>query len=467
MRKEELRVLVIICLGSFFHVQSFGSINVSLPAIQQAFGASLAAIQWVGMMGVVMLSSLSLCFGRAGDLVGRKKIFKTGLSLYALGAGLAAFSASFPQLLFFRSVMAIGLAMAAPMAAAIIASTFSPQARGQALGLLASVMAVGRTTGPTIGGFILYLWGWRAVFVANCLFGTLTCLTLFWVLKGKEEQRKEPFDFWGALSLMIGYPSVLIALSLGAKSGWESAEIPLWFGLAAVGLASFVWRELRTEIPLMNLSYFSNLPLATAILSFAMGSAVQQPIPIFGPLYMQSVLRASPLAVGLVMAALPLATALFSPFSGRLADRVNAKWVATLGLCFVFLGVLFYARLGVGSTYVWVVLALAFLGAGVGLFIPANQKIAFSTVSNRDYGVLSAMLTSFGTASGTLGTTVAVALAEASRRTREIEDAAGFAYDQQFAFSLLLPLAAMAVLITLAGRAGGGKLGLGEGREPG
>jgi EmrB/QacA subfamily drug resistance transporter len=450
LRKEELRVLVIICLGSFFHVQSIGSINVSLPTIQKDFGSSLAAVQWVGMMGVVMLSSLSLCFGRAGDLIGRKKVFTVGLTFYALGAGLASLAGSFPQLLFFRAVMAIGLAMAAPMAAAILASTFPPETRGRALGLLASFMAIGRTTGPTIGGLILYLWGWRAVFVANCLFGTVTCLAVFWGLKGKEERRKEPFDFWGALSLMIGYPSVLIALSLGAKSGWEAAEIPLWFALAAIGLAAFVWRELSAEMPLMSLSYFSNLSLLTAMVSLVMGSAAHRPVDIFGPLYMQNVLRLTPLAVGLVMATLPLTTALVSPLSGRLVDRLQARWVAALGLISVFLGVAFYAGLTVGSTNFQTVVALAFLGAGVGLFIPANQMVAFATVRAQDYGVVSALLLSFATAAGTLGTTVAVALAEASRRQREIEDVAGFAYDQQFAFAALLPLAAIGVLITLA-----------------
>jgi EmrB/QacA subfamily drug resistance transporter len=452
LRKEELKLLVIVCLGSFFHIQSIGSINVSLPAIQKEFATSLAAIQWIGMMGTVMLASLSLCFGRVGDLVGRKRIFKAGLSLYALGAGLAALAASFPQLLVFRCVMAIGLAMAAPMAGALIASTYSPESRGQALGLLASSMAVGRTTGPTIGGLILFVWGWRAVFLANCLFGLATCPALFWILKGKEERRKGPFDFWGAISLMIGYPSVLIALSLGARSGWDSPHIALWLGLAVAGLVSFVWRELRARIPLMDLSHFSNPTLSTALLSLVMASAVQHPISIFGPLYMQNVLQLSPLTVGLVMAILPLSTALSSPLSGRLADRVNARLVATLGLCFVLLGVFFYARLGIDITYIWLVLALALLGVGTGLFNPANQKVAFSTVPSQDYGVLSAMLTSFATASGTLGTSVAVTLAEVSRRKREIQDTAGFAYDQQFAFSSLLPLAAVAVVIALTGK---------------
>lgn len=452
MRKEQLTILIVVCLGCFFYIQSIGSINVSLPAIQKEFGVSLAAVQWIGLMGTVMLSSLSLCFGRTGDIFGRKKMFEIGLALYSLGAGLATLSASFPQLLFFRCVMAVGLAMAVPIAAALIASTQPHESRGQALGLLASSMAIGRMTGPTIGGFILFFWGWRAVFLTNCLFGVVLCLTLFWVLKGKEERLEGTLDFWSVAFLTIGFPSVLIALSLGPISGWGSPQISLWFGLGAAGLVGFVWRELRSSAPLMKLSYFKNVSLSAAIVSLTMSSAVQYPISIFGPLYMQNVLHASALAVGLVMATLPFCTAIFSPLSGRLGDRFNARWVAALGLCFILLGLFFYSRLGINSPNIRLVSALAVFGVGIGLFTPANQKLAFSFVHSEDYGILSAMLTSFGTASGTLGATVAVALAEASRKDRAIQDAVGFAYDQQFAFSLLLPVAAVAVVITLLGR---------------
>jgi len=130
-------------------MQSVGSISVSLSAIQKEFDATLAAVQWIGLMGSIMLCSLSLCFGRAGDLIGRRTIFKTGLTLYTAGAGLAAFSGTFLQLLASRCVMALGLAMAAPMAAAIIASAHGHEHRGRALGLLAASIALGRTTGPT------------------------------------------------------------------------------------------------------------------------------------------------------------------------------------------------------------------------------------------------------------------------------------------------------------------------------
>jgi EmrB/QacA subfamily drug resistance transporter len=452
LRKEELRVLLVVCLGTFFHIQSVGSISVSLSAIQREFDTSLAAVQWIGLMGSILLSSLSLGFGRAGDVVGRKSIFKVGLTLYTTGAGFAAFSESFPQLLAFRCLMALGVAMAAPLAGAIIASVHSVESRGRALGLLAASIALGRTTGPTIGGLILQIWGWRAVFLSNCIFGIATCLTLFLIFGGKEERRKVSFDFLGVLSLVIGFPSFLIALTLGTRIGWNASAIFFWLGLAAAGIICFVWRELHTEAPVMNLRYFRSIPLLRSMLSLVLATLAFYPVSIFGPLYLLNVTGASPLAAGLAMATLPLCTTLLSPLSGRLADRVNPRWVAILGLSIIFLGVFLYGRLAAGSTFVWIVFVLAILGSGIGFFVPANEKAAFSTVPRRDYGMLSAMLIAFGTGSGALGTTLAVALAEISKKARLGVDTAGFVYDQQFAFSSLLPLAALAVVVTMVGR---------------
>src|SRR3989304_6748264 len=151
MTKEERRILWTVCLGALLFFNSIGSINVAIPTIQREFGASLGTIQWFSIIGVVMISSLSLCFGRAGDILGRRKLYRIGIVLYALGSGLSAFSQSIVQLLIFRTVMAIGLAMATPLSAAILASNFAPERRGWALGWYASAIAIGRATGPTLG----------------------------------------------------------------------------------------------------------------------------------------------------------------------------------------------------------------------------------------------------------------------------------------------------------------------------
>jgi EmrB/QacA subfamily drug resistance transporter len=433
-------------------MQSVGSISVLLSGIQKEFDTTLAAVQWIGLMGSIMLSSLSLCFARAGDLIGQRTIFKIGLALYTAGAGLAAFSSTFLHLLASRCIMALGLAMAAPMAAAIIATAHGHESRGRALGFLAASIALGRTTGPTIGGFILQLWGWRAVFLANCIFGIATCVILFLIFRGKEERRQVSVDFLGVLSLIVGFPSFLIALTAGTRFGWDALEIVLWLGLAAVGIISFVWRESQAKAPLMNLGYFRNPPFLRAMLAIVLATLAFYPVAIFGPLYLLNVIGTSPLTTGLAMATLPLCTTLLSPLSGRLADRSDPRWVAILGLCVILSGVFFYARLDEDSTLIWIIFVLAILGAGIGLFIPANEKTAFATVPSRDYGMLAAMLTTFGTGSGALGTTIAVALAEVSKKSRMESDAAGFAHDQQFAFTILLPLAALAVVITLVGK---------------
>jgi EmrB/QacA subfamily drug resistance transporter len=433
-------------------MQSVGSISVLLPAIQKEFDTSLAAVQWIGLMGAITLSSLALVSGRAGDLFGRRMVFKVGLSLYAVGAGLATISESFPQLLVFRCFMAFGLALAAPLAGAIIASIHTHDSRGQALGWLAAAVALGRTTGPTIGGVILQFWGWRAVFLANCIFGIATCLTLFVVLTENEERRAVAFDYPGAVLWAIGFPSLLIGLTLGTRFDWHGLAIVFWLGLAATAILAFVWRELRADAPLMNLRYFRRPALLKSMLSLVLATVVFYPVSIFGPLYLLNVIGTSPLLAGLAMASLPLCTTLLAPASGRLADRFNPPRVAILGLCFVLVGVCLYARLGESSHPVGIIVVLCILGAGIGLFVPANEKTAFSAVSSEDYGMVSAMLMAFGTGAGALGTTVAVALAELAGTSRITGNAAAFAHDQQFAFFWLVPLAALAVLVTLLGK---------------
>src|SRR3954471_1960024 len=118
---DEGAVLTVTCLAAFLFFNSFGSISVALPLIQKQFGNTLAQAQWVTLMGVVTISSLSFCFGRAGVQLGQRRLYKIGVILYATGAGMGALSSTFFQLLVSRAVMAVGLAMALPMSTAILA----------------------------------------------------------------------------------------------------------------------------------------------------------------------------------------------------------------------------------------------------------------------------------------------------------------------------------------------------------
>jgi MFS family permease len=179
---------------------------------------------------------------------------------------------------------------------------------------------------------------------------------------------------------------------------------------------------------------FRRPALAGALGSSALTHAAYHPVALAAPLYLQNVLGASAVTSGLLLAVLPLSTAVASVAGGRLADRIEAATVAVIGSAVIVGGIGAYAVLAVDSPVVLVGGVLALLGAGIGLFTPANQKIAFAAVGQEDYGVLGAMLSSFGTAAGTIGTTIVVALMELQGGAQLWHEAVVFAQAQRFAF---------------------------------
>ncbi|HEX2933043.1 MAG TPA: MFS transporter [Candidatus Binatia bacterium] len=235
-RSEERAILWVTCLAAFLFFNSFGSIGVALPAIQAQFGNSLSELQWVNLMGVVTISSLSFCFGRAGGIFGQRRLYKIGVVFYAAGAGVAAISISFRHLLLARAIMAVGLAMALPTSTAILAANYDAHRRGRVLGLFASAIAVGRMTGPTVGGILLQFGSWQWIFAMNFILGFIVSAAVFKIFPGSGERCYERFDIWGALALLVGYPALLVGLTFGAQFGWTSTGILALFVLAVIAL---------------------------------------------------------------------------------------------------------------------------------------------------------------------------------------------------------------------------------------
>ena len=443
---DEVKLLAVLGTGSFLLMSSLSSINVALPEIQQEFDISLSALKWVSIIGAIMVGSLSLCFGRIGDIKGRRRVYKIGMLVYAVGAGLSATALSFPHLMVFRVMMATGLATSQPLAAAIIAASAAPERRGQLLGLYASCAAAGQLMGPTLGGFILEVGSWRAILLTNMSLGMALSVAQHYLLRGIEERRPAVFDLMGALLLLVGYPALLIAMSFGPAAGWGSPLVLSWFAVAFVGLAGFIVRELRFHTPLFQFRFFRSLPFVVAMFTLVVAQLVQNPITIFTPLYLDRVQGLDPLSIGLMMMALPVATVVAGPIGGRLADLYEPRLVAAAGAVVTLVAVLLYAQLGLNTALLLVLAPLLLVGFGVGLFRPANQVSIYRTARASDYGSISAMLTAVGGLAGTMGTTITVAISEGRISGN---DAAAFASAQSHTFMMLAPLLLLAVIASI------------------
>jgi MFS family permease len=250
--------------------------------------------------------------------------------------------------------------------------------------------------------------------------------------------------------LLVGYPALLIAMSLGQRSGWLTSTTLLFFGVALVGLAAFAYREAHYSAPLFRFGLFKSFPFCVAMFTLIVASVVQSPLTLFTPIYLQSVLFVAPVTVGILMMALPISTLIAGPIGGRLADRFDARVIAALGAFITFLAVLVYSRLGLSSPVLLILVPLVLVGIGGGFFRPANQVAVFATVGRNEYGSLSAMLSSIGSLASTMGATVLVAVSESRSTT---SDPAGFASGQQLAFTILLPLLLLSAFVSLLGRA--------------
>ncbi len=435
-RVHEIRVLGVLSAGTFLFFNSYGSINVAIPGIQAEFGSSLSAVQWIATMGLVLSSSLALCLGRAGDILGRNRLYQAGVTLYGAGAALAAAAQTFTQLVACRVVMTVGLAMAMPMSSAITAAASQPERTGWSLGVLLSAAAVGRATGPALGGFFIHLAGWRAVFLANAVIGSAVSMVVWLMLRGGERRSGESFDYPGAAGLILGYPSILVGLSLGANSDWRSPFVVWWFLLGIVGIAGFAVREARAARPLIPRPLVTNIPLLISFLTMMLFSAAYFPIFMLSPLYMRNVLELTPLDLGLILTTLPVAAAVCSPVSGRLADRVEPWVVVAAGHGAGAAGILVYAGLQDGSSPAMVLLALVLVGIGVGVALPANQRAVFSLAPREHYGVAGGMLSACGPGAGALGIGLAVSLMEGTVAA----GAGAFVAAQRMAMLTLLPL---------------------------
>ena len=458
-RAREVRVLSVLSAGTFLFFNSYGSINVAIPSIQVEFGSSLSAVQWIATMGLVLSSSLALCLGRAGDMLGRNRLYKLGVTLYGAGSALAAASQTFPQLVACRVIMTVGLAMAMPMSSAITAAVAQPERIGWSLGILLSAAGVGRATGPALGGFFIYLAGWRAVFLANAVIGLAVSVPVWLMLRGRERRSGESFDYPGAAALILGYPSILVGLSLGANSGWRSPFVFGWFLLGAAGVTAFVLRQARAPRPLVPKPLMTNRPLAIPFLTMMLFSSAYFPILMLSPLYMGNVLDLTPLHLGLILTTLPVVAAVCSPISGRLADRLDPRSVMAAGHLLGAAGILFYAGLQDDSSPAMVLLALALVGIGVGVTLPATQRIVFALAPREHYGLAGGMLSACGPGAGALGIGVAVSLMEGMAGAGP----AGFVAAQRVAMLSLLPLPFLAVVLAVTGRLRVGRKAAGAG----
>ena len=381
-------------------------VNVALPAIGRAFAAKPDALQWCINAYLVPLSALLLLGGAAGDRFGRRRLLLSGILVFALASLACALAPSLAYLLIARFVQGIGGAMLMPNSLAVLGQTFSGTAKGSAVGIWAAASAIASAIGPVLGGWLIDLGSWRAIFLINLpIAGAAIALTLRY-LSNDRDLRAEPLDLRGAALITAGLGALVGTLTVASgPQGWTQSAVITGLSALVLLVAFVIVERQRHSRALIPLALFASrglvgLNLVTLLLYAALGALL-----VLVPYVVMEARQYSGSQAGAVLLPLPIIMILISPAAGALAERVGARLPIAIGSLVVALGMLLTLRLNATTSY-WTGLFPAIVAVAIGLScaVAPLTTAVLSQVEARYFGVASGLNSAIARTGGLVAT---------------------------------------------------------------
>jgi EmrB/QacA subfamily drug resistance transporter len=431
--RSRWHALAVLCAAMLMIILDQTIVNVALPAIQRDLAFSQADLAWVVNAYLIAFGGLLLLAGRLGDLLGRKRIFLAGLTVFTAASLLCGFAVNQQMLIAARFVQGTGGALAAAVALGMVVTLFpEPVERAKAIGIYSFVAASGASIGLLLGGVLTRALSWHWIFFVNVPIGLAAIVLALRLLASERgiglaaseapgEQigaRRSPklrgrADVLGAFAVTSGLMIGVYTIVKTTDYGWASAPTIGLGALAIALLAGFVVRQATAANPLVPLEIFRSRQVAGANFINVLTVAGLLGMFFLGVLYMQQVLGYDELQTGLAF--LPVAVAiggLSVGLSARLVTRYGSQRVMLVGLVLAGIGLSLLARLPVDGNYlVDIFPSMALLGTGMGLFFPAVVTLAMSHATEEDSGLASGLVNTSQQIGGALGLAVLATIA--------------------------------------------------------
>ncbi len=408
------QALAIVCVAFFMTVLDVSIVNVALPSIARHLHFSSTGLQWVITAYAITFGGFLLLGGRAGDILGRKRMFLVGVVLFSAASLVCGLSTSAGMLVGARAVQGLGAAIVSPATLSIITTTFDEGAeRNKALGIWGAMGGSGAAAGVLFGGILTKYLGWEWIFFVNVPVGALVlALAPRIVRESRAPGERQGFDVVGASTVTGGIALLVYAISKAPVDGWGSTKTLLLLIASAVVLAFFVVWEARVPRPIMPLSIFRIRTLAGAnIVGLLLGASIFADFFLL-TLYVQNVLHFSALKTGVTFLATAGTTVVVAALSQALTTRYGPRPIMAIGLALNTGGLIWYAQIPVHGTYARDLLG-GYLLFGFGLafaFIPVSIA-ALAGVGPRDAGLASGLLNTSQQVGGAVGVAIASSVA--------------------------------------------------------
>ena len=371
-------------------------VNVALPDIQSDLGASFNELRWVIDAYALTLAATMLIFGSIADRVGRRRVFTIGLGLFSVSS-LACGLAQDPVILdVLRGIQGFGGAAMLSTGLALIAAAYEGRERGTALAVWGATTAAAVAIGPLIGGALVDIFSWEAIFFVNVPIGILTALLVVRAVpESRDPSATGRVDLGGLVTGAAAMSLLVLALFRGNDEGWGSALIVGMFAASAVVLGLFIAIEARVSQPLLDLDLFRKPTTAGASLAIFTTAISVFAMLTFLVLYIQNALGYSAFETGLRLFPLTVASFFAAAAGGRLADRIELRFLLATGLVFAGIGMLLNTAVNPDSDWTVLLPGGVLIGAGAGLVNPAVAAAALGAAPVTKSGMASGLNSTF------------------------------------------------------------------------
>jgi EmrB/QacA subfamily drug resistance transporter len=442
-------VLSLLALAEFMVILDVTVVNVALPSIGKDLSFAPRDLQWVISAYVLFTGGLMLLGGRMADLLGRRQVFLTGLLVFtgaSLASGLATTST---MLVVARAVQGLGAALLLPSALSIVTTTYSGKQRGTALAVWGVLGSAGAAAGVLLGGVLTTLLSWEWVFFINIPIGFVVALGTLRVVPSAPLRRPAlaELDIAGAVTVMAGLVSLVVAIEGTSTHGWGSPRTLLLAAVAAVLLGAFAVIERAARSPLVAPSTWRVRSLVSSAVVMFGATGILVGTFFLNTLYLQRVLDASALEAGLAFLPLALVIVAAAHAAGHLLQHLGSRLVIALGLLLMAGGALLLAAAPDHARYATDLLpAFLVIGFGVGLVFVSVSVTAMSEISHRDAGLASGLMTTAHEVGAAFGVAVLGAVATGGSAGLP---AAGLADGYQDGFLVAAGVALVLALVAL------------------
>lgn len=384
---NKMFILINVVLMIFMDTLDSSIVNVALPKMSQSLSVSTESIAWVVTSYLIVISATILIFGRLGDIKGMTKVFQYGVLLFTIASLMCGISNSLPVLIVARIIQAIGAAATMATNQAIITKAFPNNERGKALGIVGTFVALGTMVGPPLGGFIIGKFTWHYIFFINVPIGIIVFFIGMKILPKSHKALNERIDIKGAILFMLSIVLLFGSLSVGQNMGYTSPAIILCLAATVIFFILFIIVEKKIKQPLLKLDIFKNTLFSLSIFCAFIAFTAISCANIIQPFYLQYVMKLSPFSTGMVMVVFPVIMFFVAPISGYLSDKIGSEFLTFLGLVFITLGLFLMSTLNEHSSLVTLIIFIAIMSVGNGLFQSPNTSLIMSNVSKNKIGV--------------------------------------------------------------------------------